>query len=115
MVFCCDAFNRMQSIAGEKGISFVARSDDMFHGFFLQARPIDRNAVIWHTKTASSTDELLRSGILGNNGKPLPVATMLALPLLHCPHCGCRLADIINEHKPEFKSLVALHARLWDS
>jgi len=98
---CCDRLDMLLADAGEKLFSVIANGTGPRRGFFLQARPLDRDVVL-PSRATDAVEPSLRRG----DGRPASIAVVMELHLSFCPSCGRDLAAWVRAHAVEFDALA---------
>lgn len=110
---CCEWLGNMIQVAGDSGVSVVASREGGSRQFFLQAQSLTRSQSLrW--------DQLARTGALKSmsplfedeQGRLVPIHTLMRVPLQYCPHCGVRLDKLIGRQREEFDCLAEAHRPL---
>ena len=114
MKICCDPFTNLMNRAGQKGTSVIATSDGSRRRFVLQARPFEPSVVRKYDYRKSQGMDSEWPEILDDEGRPVPVVTVIQLPLHACPSCGCLLNTLIETASSEFDELAKSQAHLLD-
>ena len=96
MKTCCEQFARLLSRAGQKGIAVVATCNGTRRQFVLQVRPFEQDVVRKYNQPNDRGDSNTWPELLDSHDRPVPIVTVLQMPLMACPSCGCLLESVIE-------------------
>jgi hypothetical protein len=114
--FCCEWLRNMMHAAGDSGVSVIASRDDECRQFYLQARPLTRSqSRVWDRLVQAQARQSQVARLFEDEqGRLVPVHTLMRVPLLYCPHCGERLEKLIGRQREEFDRVAEEHRPLAD-
>ena len=110
-VWCCNAFDRLIDDVGEKGFSIVAHHDNDFRGFYLQARPFERDIADAFGETDPETNNVKWPELRDYKGRIVPWVIATHFLLTCCPRCGKKLDRIIRKNQNKFDVLAKEHVK----
>jgi hypothetical protein len=111
--WCCEPFDRLLQNAGEGGVSVVAHRDARanFRGFYLQARPFERDVADAFSQIDAKTGKVKWPELRDYKDRPVPWITAIHFLLVCCPRCGRRLDEVIQDNQDTFDTLADQHAK----
>jgi hypothetical protein len=106
-MWCCEAFETGLIRRGDKGMSIIPRRENGYDGFFLEARPFEKDVV---EKYAGLQKEGLPCWpeLRDSRGRTVPYTLSISMLLVYCPWCGTRLDKCIKKYPKEFERLLAM-------
>ena len=87
---CCEFFRNLLLRGGEKGFAILPRVQLGKRAFSMQWRAFDKEDIDYLMNTMPDT------------GRQIPISRAIMLPLRHCPSCGKKLSETIEQNPQEF-------------